>query len=403
MQVGIIGLPKVGKTTLFNTLTASRQSTDRYQVSSDTNIGRASVPDSRLAKLRDHYQPKKFTPAAVTYVDIPGIRKGSGAESLDLARLREVDALAHVVRAFEDPEILHSEGSIDPDRDVEIIDLELILADMEIVTRRIERLEKNAKRGLSQDEKREIELLAEIVLPTLEAERPLRDLELAAQDRKRLRGFQLLSEKPLLLVINVDEADLAAGTEAGRFNAPSPEAGRFNTPSPKARGVNAPSLEAGHVNAPSPEGGRVDGSATSDKVRSRHREVVVVSAPIEEEISHLDAEHQAEFLADLGLEEPSLDRVIRASYRLLGLISFFTVGEDEVRAWTVRRDTPARQAGAAIHTDIERGFIRAEVTAWHDLLELGSLATCRDRGLLRLEGKEYPVQDGEIVHFRFNV
>ena len=354
MEVGIIGLPKVGKTTLFNTLTASRQATDAYQVSNEVNIAVAPVPDPRLVQLREHYQPKKFTPATVTYVDIPGIQKGGGAESLDLARLREVDALAHVIRAFDSPEILHSEGSVDPARDAEIVDLELILADLEIVTRRIERLEKNTKRGLSAEETRERALLLESILPTLEEERPLRTLDLGREDRKRLRGFQLLSAKPMLLVMNVDEGDLSAGTEVG-------------------------------------------------DTKARYPEVVTVSAPIEEEISHLDAEHQAEFLADLGLDEPSLDRLIRASYRLLGLISFFTVGDDEVRAWTLRLGTRARQAGGAIHSDIERGFIRAEVTPWDDLLELGSLASCREKGLLRLEGKDYLVQDGEIVHFRFNV
>jgi len=351
MEVGIIGLPKVGKTTLFNTLTASRQSTNAYQVSSQVNVAVASVPDPRLSRLRDHYQPKKFTPATVIYVDIPGIQKGGGAESLDLARLREVDALAHVVRVFDDPEILHSEGAVDPERDIEIVDLELILADLDIVTRRIERLDKAQKRGLSADEQRERALLTDTILPTLEAEQPLRTLELAAEDERRLRGFQLLSAKPLLLVMNVDEDELTAGQDKN----------------------------------------------------VRYPEVVTVSAPIEEEISHLDAEHQAEFLADLGLAEPSLDRVIRASYRLLGLISFFTVGEDEVRAWTLRHGTHARRAGGAIHSDIERGFIRAEVTAWEDLLDLGSLASCRDQGLLRLEGKDYLVQDGEVVHFRFNV
>jgi GTP-binding protein YchF len=360
MQVGIIGLPKVGKTTLFNTLTSSQQSTDRFQVSRETNVGRAAVPDPRLMKLRDHYRPKKFTPAAVTYVDIPGMQKGAGAEGLDLARLREVDALAHVIRAFSNPEILHSEDSVDPERDIEIVDLELILADLEIVGRRIERLEKNAKRGLSPEEKKELTLLADVIQPALEAERPLRVLELAAEEERRLRGFQLLSAKPLLLVLNVDEQELTSGAENPR-------------------------------------------SASIDRASERHRELVVVSAPIEEEISRLDPEHQAEFLAELGLSEPSLDRVIRASYRLLGLISFFTVGDDEVRAWTIRLGTSARQAGGAIHSDIERGFIRAEVTRWSELLELGSLAGCRDRGLLRLEGKDYSVQDGEIVHFRFNV
>jgi GTP-binding protein YchF len=359
MEVGIIGLPKVGKTTLFNTLTASRQSTDRYQVTKDVNVAVASVPDPRLERLRTHYNPRKFTPATVTYVDIPGIQKGGGAESLDLARLREVDALAHVVRAFDDPEILHAEGSVEPTRDIEIVDLELILADLEIVSRRIERLDKAVKRGLSTDEQRERTLLTEVILPTLEAEQPLRTLELAGSDEKRLRGFQLLSAKPLLLVINVGEDQLASGNEAF--------------------------------------------ASDDDRDHSRYPEIVTVSAPIEEEISHLDAEHQLEFLADLGLTEPSLDRVIRASYRLLGLISFFTVGEDEVRAWTLRHGTLARQAGGAIHSDIERGFIRAEVTAWDDLLDRGSLTGCREQGLLRLEGKDYQVRDGEVVHFRFNV
>jgi len=367
MEVGIIGLPKVGKTTLFNTLTSSHQSTDRYQVSSEVNVAVASVPDPRLSRLRHHYNPKKFTPATVTYVDIPGMKKGGGAESLDLARLRDVDALAHVVRAFNDPETLHSEGSVDPDRDVEIVDLELILADLDIVSRRIERLDKAQKRGLSADEQRERTLLTEVILPTLEQEQPLRTLELSAEDERRLRGFQLLSAKPLLLVINVDEGALAEECSLGSLR-------------PRSAGT-----EADH------------------QKDARYPEVVAVSATIEEEISRLDAEHQEEFLADLGLSEPSLDRVIRASYSLLGLVSFFTVGEDEVRAWTLRDGTHARKAGGAIHSDIERGFIRAEVTAWEDLLNLGSLASCRDQGLLRLEGKEYLVQDGEVVHFRFNV
>lgn len=377
MEVGIIGLPKVGKTTLFNTLTSSRQSTDRYQVSNQTNVAVANVPDQRLIRLREHYQPKKFTPAAVTYVDIPGIQKGGSAESLDLARLREVDALAHVVRAFGDPEILHSEGSVDPKRDAEIVDLELILADLEIVARRIERLDKGAKSGLSADEQREKALLAEVILPALEQEKPLRTLDLSAEEEKRLRGFQLLSAKPLLLVINVDEEALKeADLPSALFSLATADSDGVGTePAPFQNNGNA----------------------------ARYPGLVTVSAPIEEEISHLDAEHQAEFLADLGLKEPSLDRVIRASYRLLGLISFFTVGEDEVRAWTLRQGTRARQAGGAIHSDIERGFIRAEVTPWEDLLDLGSLSSCRDQGLLRLEGKDYLVQDGEVVHFRFNV
>jgi len=359
MQLGILGLSKVGKTTLFNTLTAAYETTDKFAASAKTHLGRALVPDPRLERLRGHYNPRRYTPATVEYVDIPGISKGEGAESLDLVRLKEVDALVHVVRAFDDPELLHPEGSVDPARDLETVDLELILADHELVERRIERLEKAKKRGLKPAEQKELGLLEGTVLTALEAETPLRELELAADDEKRLRGFQLLSAKPQLVVLNVDEDRVAE---------------------------------------------------TPDRVLAAHgielrpsTRAVVVSAPIEEEISRLEAEEQVEFLAELGLDEPATARLIRASFELLGLIAFFTVGEDEVRAWTLRRGTRARQAGGAIHSDIERGFIRAEVVPWDELLRLGTLAACRDHGLLRLEGKEYEVRDGEVVHYRFNV
>jgi ribosome-binding ATPase len=355
VQLGILGLPKSGKTTLFNTLTASHQATDKYATSSHTNLGVATVRDVRLEALRDLFHPQRYVPATVQYVDIPGIKKGESAESLDLAKLKTVDALVHVVRAFEDPEILHPEGSVDPARDVATGDLELILADHDIVERRLERLEKAVKRGLTPEELRERHILSQVLLPALEAEKPLREIALDAEDEKRLRGFQLLSAKPLLIVIN-----------AGERQAAQP---------PESFGV-----------APRPA------------VRA-----VTVSAPIEQEISALSADEQKEFLADLGLSEPSLDRVTRASYDLLGVISFFTVGEDEVRAWTIRRGTRAREAAGAVHSDIERGFIRAEVVPCEDLIRLKTLAACRDAGLLRLEGKEYAVKDGEVVHFRFNV
>ncbi len=355
MQLGILGLPKSGKTTLFNTLTASQQATDKYATSSQTNIGVATVRDVRLEALRDLFNPKRYVPATVQYVDIPGIKKGESAESLDLAKLKTVDALVHVARAFEDPEILHADGSVDPARDVATGDLELILADHDIVERRLERLEKAVKRGLTPEELRERQILSEVLLPALESEKPLREVELEAEDEKRLRGFQLLSAKPLLIVVN-----------AGEDRAAEP---------PGSFGVELrPAVRA-----------------------------VTVSAPIEQEISALSPDEQREFLADLGLAEPSLDRVTRASYDLLGVISFFTVGEDEVRAWTIRRGTRAREAAGAIHSDIERGFIRAEVVPCDDLIRLKTLAACRDAGLLRLEGKEYVVKDGDVVHFRFNV
>jgi ribosome-binding ATPase len=355
VQLGILGLPKSGKTTLFNTLTASHQATDKYATSSQTNMGMATVRDVRLEALRDLFHPKRYVPATVQYVDIPGITKGESAESLDLAKLKTVDALVHVVRAFADPEILHPEGSVDPARDVATVDLELILADHTIVERRLERLDKATKRGLTPEEQRERQVLAEILLPALEAETPLREVALDPEDEKRLRGFQLLSAKPLLIVVNADESRAAAP--------------------PAAFGITL-----------------------REAVRA-----VTVSAPIEQEISALSADEQREFLADLGIAEPSLDRVTRASYDLLGVISFFTVGEDEVRAWTIRRGTRAREAAGAIHSDIERGFIRAEVVPCDDLIRLKTLAASRDAGLLRLEGKEYVVKDGDVVHFRFNV
>ena len=353
MEIGILGLPKAGKTTLFNILTASRRETGKFAASAEIHVAMATVPDDRLARLRDLFAPRRYVPATVQYVDVPGLRRGEGGESLDLGRLRTAAALMHVVRAFDDPEIPHP---LDPARDVATVDLELILADHDLVERRLERLEKATKRGLTADEQRERKLLDEIVRPALEAERPLRAVELDPEDERRLRGFQLLSAKPMLTVINADEGAVAG---AG----------------PAAFGVE-----------PGP--------------RTR---AIVVSAPIEEEISRLEPAEQREFLADLGLAEPSLDRVIRASYELLGLVSFFTVGEDEVRAWTVRRGTPARAAAGAVHSDIERGFIRAEVVRWDDLLRLGSLPACREQALLRLEGKDYQVADGDVVHFRFNV
>ena len=355
MQLGILGLPKSGKTTLFNTLTASHQATDKYATSNQTNMGTAQVRDVRLEALRDLFKPKRYMPASVQYVDIPGLTKGESAESVDLAKLKMMDALVHVVRAFDDPEILHPEGSIDPARDVSTMDLELILADHDIVERRLERLEKATKRGLNPEEVRERQILADIVLPALEAEKPLREVELDPEDEKRLRGFQLLSAKPMLIVINADETRAAEPPEAFGI-----------TPRPAVRAVT-------------------------------------VSAPIEQEISTLSPEEQKDFLADLGLTAPSLDRVTRASYDLLGVISFFTVGEDEVRAWTIRRGTRAREAAGTIHSDIERGFIRAEVVHCDDLIRLKTMAACRDAGLLRLEGKEFVMKDGDVTHFRFNV
>lgn len=356
MQLGIVGLPKVGKTTLFNTLTSQQRDTGKFSVSRQANVGVAQISDDRLRRLRDMYKPRRFTPATVEYVDVPGIGKGEGSENLDLARLKTVDALIHVVRAFDDPEILHTAGSVDPNRDIQDLDLELILADYELVQRRLERLQQAAKRGLTDDEKREESLLRGVILLALEGEKPLRRLQLDADSERRLRGFQLLSAKPLLVALNVGEDQVG----------------------------EAPDREI------------VEGAGPDT-------ELIVISAPIEEEISRLDEEDQAELLEALTLSEPSTVRLVEASYALLGLLSFFTVGEDEVRAWTVRRGTVARDAAGKIHSDIARGFIRAEVVAWRDLLELGSMSACREAAKLQLEGKEYEVSDGDVVHFRFNI
>ena len=376
MQLGILGLPKAGKTALFNALTASRQATGKFRASKTVNMGVAVVDDPRLEKLRDLYRPRRFVPARVRFVDVPGVDRGRG-ETLDFAELRTMDGLVHVVRAFEDPELLHPAGGVDPPRDIAAIDLELILADYEVVERRLERLAQARKRGLADREKRERALLSERVLGALEAETPLRRLELHAEEEKRLRGYGLLSLKPMLVVLNVDES--AAGD-------PAPPASRFGLSS-----SSGPLQPAAHPSRP------------ERSCSSAGMEFLAVSARLEEEISRLDPADQGDFLAEAGLGRPSAVRVARAAYELLGLISFFTVGDDEVRAWTIRRGSTALRAARAVHSDIERGFIRAEVTGWRELIDAGSLAACRQRATLRLEGKEYRVRDGEVVHFRFNV
>ena len=354
MQLGILGLPKSGKTTLFNVLTSSEEHTDKYVPSTKINVGTAKVSDSRLDRLRDLFQPKSFVPAVTQYVDIPGIERGDGSQNLNLGELRNVDALVHVVRVFEDPEILHAEGSVDAARDVATIDLELILADYEIIERRLGRLIQAEKRGLTDHEKRERALLIDVVQPALDMEKPLRELGLQGDDELRLRGYQFLSQKPMLVVLNVGEDRMSSGGEVA--------------------------------------------VETGDSVQA-----MSVCATLEAEVARLEPDERAAFLEDFGLGESSVVRVVRASYELQGLVSFFTVGEDEVRAWTIRRGTVARKAAGAVHSDIERGFIRAEVVGSSELLDLGSLSACRDKGVLRLEGKDYLVEDGEVVHFRFNV
>jgi hypothetical protein len=321
-------------------------------------LGTARVPDPRVDRLAEIYRPKKKTPATVEYVDVPGAAKGEAL--VDLPALRGASALLHVVRAFESETVAHSEGSLDPLRDARILELELMLADLGVVDRRLTRLEANIKKANRAEDLAERPLLARLK-EGLEAETPLRELSLSEDERRRLRSYSFLSEKPLLLAVNMGDARLR-DSEA------------FLRESGLAQFAQRPSLA-----------------------------VCAVSAPIESEMAELPPDDARAFREDLGLAEPALDRIIRTSYELLGLISFLTAGEDECRAWTIPRGTSAHLAAGAIHSDIERGFIRAEVVAFEDLVKAGSLPACREKGTLRLEGKDYVVRDGDVVNFRFNV
>jgi hypothetical protein len=358
MRIGLFGFPRTGKSTLFRLATGAAAST--HVARGEATVGVARVGDARLDRLSAMYRPKKTTPATVEYVDLVGVEKGEAAEALPLEQLRVVDALAHVVRAFRDDSIPHAEGTVDPARDVSTMETELVLADHTIAERRIEKLEAIVKKANKEDDRKELEILRRC-LEALEREVPLREVAFPEEDLRRLRGYTFLSLKPLLVVVNADEADAAL----------------------LARGADAFGLGA--------------------FLEKPNTEVVALSAKIEAEIAQLDAADAAAFQKDLGIAEPALVRMIRASYHLLGRISFFTVGEDECRAWTLRAGTHARAAAGVIHSDIERGFIRAELVHYDDLMAAGTWAACRDRGTLRLEGKDYVLRDGDVVQFRFNV
>jgi hypothetical protein len=360
MKAGIVGVPLAGKSTLFQLLTAAKAPPPGGRP--EPRVGIARVPDPRVDVLARMYAPKKKTYATVEYVDVPGVTKGEGSALVDIPALRGVDALVHVVRAFESEAAPHPEGSVDPLRDAKLLELELIVADLLTVDRRLERLEANIKKANRPEDVSERALLRRLK-EALEAERPLREVTLTVTDdeRRRLRGFALLSERPMLLVVNLNESEVRRAGSVLETSGLTAFAGR-------------PGLG-----------------------------LCPVSATIEAEIAQLAPEDAAAFLQDLGLAEPGLDRVIRTSYDLLGLVSFLTAGEDECRAWTIRRGTRAQQAAGTIHSDIERGFIRAEVVSYDELTAAGSLAACRERGTLRLEGKDYVVQDGDVINFRFAV
>jgi ribosome-binding ATPase len=357
MKIGLVGLPKSGKTTLFNLLTGSSVATARYDTGrAELHTGVARVPDPRVDVLRGLFNPKKTTYATFEVVDLAGIAKGERA-GLETKEFRNADALLHVVRAFPDAAL----GAPDPKRDIEDLETELLLADLEVVERRLERLEASIKKQRKDAEVKERELLVRLKA-ALETERPMRGEPLTADEDKVLRGFTFLSAKPIFHIVNLDEKDIASGERVTE------------------------TFGLGDIAA-----------------RPRTR-VGWVSAVIETEIARLEGDEQQAFLADLGLAEPAIRRVLRECYGLLGLVSFFTVGEDEVRAWPIPEGTRAQDAAGVVHSDIARGFIRAEVNGYDELVAVGGeFAELRARGQLRLEGKDYIVRDGEVCHFRFNV
>ncbi len=358
MKAGILGLSLAGKSTLFQLLTGTPAAAPGGKP--EPRLGIARVPDPRVPRLAALFNPKKQTLATVEYVDVPGVAKGEGKALVDLPALRGVDALVHVVRAFESESAPHPDGSTDALRDARMLELELILADLATVERRLERLEANIKKANKPEDVAERGLF-ERLKQALEAERPLRELGLGDEELARLRGYALLSGKPLLLVANLGEEQIK---QAAAW---------------------------------------LDRSGLRELASKPGIGLCAVAAPIEAEMAELKPEDAQAFREDLGLAEPGLERVIRSTYELLGLVSFLTAGEDECRAWTIKRGTRAQLAAGTIHSDIERGFIRAQVMAFDDLVAAGSLAACRERGTLRLEGRDYLVQDGDVIEFKFNV